>query len=102
MGSVQKQEASAEVLAAMNGLQTAGLVPKWGSAESGVMARRSVLVGELRQVGVKAPGTENSATRRPAKYSAEATGRGPSAVISVKVAVGRVSPTEMVIKRPFV
>ena len=50
----------------------------------------------LWQVGVKAPGTPNSATVLPAKTSALATGAGPFSVISNKVAAGRRSPTEMV------
>jgi hypothetical protein len=45
------------------------------------------------QVGVKAPGTANSATVLPLKMSSVVTGAGPSAVLVMKVAAGSVSPT---------
>src|SRR3546814_8313334 len=48
------------------------------------------------QVGVKAPGTENSATVRPAKKSSEATCSGPFSVILTKVVLGQRSPFELV------
>ena len=41
----------------------------------------------LWQVGVKAPGTANSTTFLPLKISSVVFGFGPSAVITVKVAV---------------
>src|SRR5690606_16040861 len=44
-----------------------------------------------------APGTENSATRRPLKNSSDATGWGPSAVALVKLVSGTLSPTLIVI-----
>lgn len=52
---LQRQEASSEVMEAMTKLQAAGSVPKWGKALDGTFTRRSVMIGELRQVGVKAP-----------------------------------------------
>ena len=49
----------------------------------------------LLQVGVKAPGTANSATFLPLKMSSVVFGFGPSAVITRNVALGRLSPTLM-------
>jgi len=49
------------------------------------------------QVGVNAPGTENSATLRPAKYSPELICCGPSGVAFTIVTSGSLSPTEIVI-----
>ena len=48
------------------------------------------------QVGVKAPGRANSATFLPPKKSSVVTGLGPSAVASVRVTLGSLSPTLMV------
>ena len=48
------------------------------------------------QVGVKAPGTANSATLRPPKMSEVDLGSGPLGPMATKVASGRVSPTAMV------
>src|ERR1700761_3322881 len=48
------------------------------------------------QVGVKAPGSANSATFLPANSSSVVTGLGPPSCISVKVADGILSPTLMV------
>jgi hypothetical protein len=54
--SLQKLEYSADVLAAMNALQAAGAIPKWGSAAtSGTLSRRNVFMGELKQMGIKSP-----------------------------------------------
>ena len=47
----------------------------------------------LWQVGVNAPGTANSTTFLPLKISSVVFGFGPSPVITVKVALGRRSPT---------
>ena len=50
----------------------------------------------LLQVGVKAPGTANSATFLPLKMSSVVFGLlGPSAVITRNVALGNLSPTLM-------
>src|SRR5512141_425385 len=50
----------------------------------------------LLQVGVKAPGTANSATFLPLKMSSVVLGLlGPSAVITRNVALGSLSPTLM-------
>src|SRR5467141_719125 len=49
----------------------------------------------LWQVGVKAPGTANSTTFLPLKMSSVVMGLGPSAVITVNVALGSLSPTLM-------
>ena len=61
-------------------------------------ARWSLKPGRWRaeQVGVKAPGTANSATFLPAKISSVVIGLGPSAVPAEKVAAGSLSPTLMV------
>src|SRR6185437_8546074 len=48
------------------------------------------------QVGVKAPGRANSATRLPLKNSSVLTGLGPSAVAWVRVTFGSLSPTLIV------
>src|ERR1700754_386272 len=52
------------------------------------------------QVGVKAPGTANRATRLPAKTSSVFTGLGPSAVASDSFTLGSLSPTLMVMAVP--
>src|SRR3546814_20054871 len=44
------------------------------------------------QVGVKAPGTENSATLRPLKKSSELTCSGPASVALTQLVFGRRSP----------
>ena len=49
----------------------------------------------LVQVGVKAPGTANSATFLPLKMSSVVFGLGPSAVMTRNVALGNLSPTLM-------
>ena len=50
----------------------------------------------LLQVGVKAPGTANSATFLPLKISSVVFGLlGPSAVVTRNVALGSLSPTLM-------
>src|SRR6185295_15005129 len=56
----------------------------------------------LLQVGVKAPGTANSTTFLPLKMSSVVFGFGPSAVITVKLALGMRSPTLMVMIEPLV
>ena len=43
------------MLKAMQALAAAGVARKWGAAAAEGFTRRSVLIGELRQVGVKAP-----------------------------------------------
>src|SRR5579859_4635937 len=52
------------------------------------------------QVGVNAPGSANSATFLPPKNSSVVTGLGPSAVARVRVTLGSLSPTLMVMD-PF-
>src|SRR5258707_3010295 len=52
------------------------------------------------QVGVKAPGRANSATFLPATNSSVVTGFGPSAVASVRVTLGSLSPT-LIVMGPF-
>lgn len=66
---LQKLEFSADILAVMNDLNKAGAVPKWGrespeahsddsssnSGLTGPTARRNVFMGELKQMGIKAP-----------------------------------------------
>src|SRR5258708_2196150 len=47
----------------------------------------------LWQVGVNAPGTANSTTFLPLKSSSVVIGFGPSAVITVNVPLGTLSPT---------
>ena len=49
----------------------------------------------FEQVGVKAPGTANSATFLPLKISSVVFGLGPSAVMTRNVVVGSLSPTLM-------
>lgn len=39
----------------MNELKECGSVPKWGMALDGTFSRRSVMMGELKRVGVKVP-----------------------------------------------
>src|SRR5688572_19314056 len=53
----------------------------------------------LLQVGVNAPGTANSTTFLPLKISSVVFGLGPSPVITVKVAVGTLSPTLIAMDR---
>src|SRR5262245_45865412 len=53
-------------------------------------------------VGVNAPGTENSTTLRPLKYSSALIFCGPSFVASVSVPEGILSPTLMVMIRSSV
>jgi 3-phenylpropionate/trans-cinnamate dioxygenase ferredoxin reductase component len=52
------------------------------------------------QVGVKAPGIAKSTTLRPANSASLVTSRGPSSVISAKLAGGRRSPTDRVMACP--
>ena len=52
---VQKQEVSGDVLATVEKLANAGALKKWGAALSDLPERRSVMLGELRLVGVKQP-----------------------------------------------
>jgi succinylarginine dihydrolase len=52
---VQKQEVSSRVLEALEGLQKENAIAKWGKALDGTFTRRSVMIGELRNVGVKQP-----------------------------------------------
>lgn len=66
---MQKLEFSADILAAMNDLKAAAVIPKWGSespeaaaaaddgssSSYGPTSRRNVFVGELRQMGIKNP-----------------------------------------------
>src|ERR1044072_2479615 len=47
------------------------------------------------QVGVKAPGTEKSAMRRPLKYSSDSMASGPSSVALTSLVFGRRAPTEI-------
>ena len=51
------------------------------------------------QVGVNAPGTENSATFLPLKYSPDWTFSGPSGVALTSVTSGLRSPLEIVIAK---
>ena len=55
----------------------------------------------LWQVGVKAPGTANSTTFLPLNISSVVFGFGPSAVITVNVALGTRSPTLMAMMLPL-
>lgn len=56
LAKVQKQEESADVLKAMEGLKEGGIATKWGKAMDTCGSRRSVAMGELKLVGVKDPG----------------------------------------------
>lgn len=53
---MQKQEESADILKAMEGLKEAGVAQKWGKAMDACGSRRPVAMGELKLVGVKDPG----------------------------------------------
>src|SRR6185437_13264252 len=59
------------------------------------MLLRKLGMCRLVQVGVKAPGTANSATFLPLNTSSVVFGLGPSDVITRKVALGSLSPTLM-------
>lgn len=61
---MQKQEESADVLKAMEGLKEAGVAAKWGKAMDACGSRRSVAMGELKLVGVKDPGMIAMASTR--------------------------------------
>ncbi|PSC72294.1 hypothetical protein C2E20_4561 [Micractinium conductrix] len=50
-----KQEVSADVLKAVSALADAGELKKWGAALADMQERRSLMMGELRMVGVKQP-----------------------------------------------
>ena len=39
----------------MEDLKKAGAIPLWGSALNGSLERRNVFLGELKQMGIKAP-----------------------------------------------
>ncbi len=52
---VQKQEASADILTAMNALKEGGVTQKWGAALQEPFQRRNVFMGELKRVGVLNP-----------------------------------------------
>eukprot|EP00891_Asterochloris_glomerata_P002802 jgi/Astpho2/2802/e_gw1.00050.156.1_t len=49
-----KTEFSGEIVTAMEGLKAAGALKKWGKGLEG-LERRNVFMGELRNVGIKAP-----------------------------------------------
>lgn len=51
----QKLEFSADVKSTYEALKAAGELPKWGAALEMVPARRNILPGELRQMGIKQP-----------------------------------------------
>jgi hypothetical protein len=51
----QKQEESKAVLESVQALAAAGALKKWGAALEDLPQRSSVMVGELRMVGVKQP-----------------------------------------------
>lgn len=51
----EKMEFAKDVAVALKDLGAAGALPKWGSASNPPLQRRSILLGELRQVGIKAP-----------------------------------------------
>ena len=51
----QKQEASADILQAMNALKEGGATQKWGAALQEPFQRRNVFMGELKRVGVLNP-----------------------------------------------
>src|SRR5579875_303698 len=76
------------------------LTPVTATASTPFFLKASTLLRKLGrcrllQVGVKAPGTANSATLRPLKTSSVVLGFGPSAVITRKVALGTLSQTLM-------
>lgn len=50
-----KQEISMEVSGLCQKLQSAGALPKWGTAAEDLASRRSIQLGELRMVGIKSP-----------------------------------------------
>ena len=52
---LQKQEASGEILQAMNALKEGGVTQKWGAALQEPFQRRNVFMGELKRVGVLNP-----------------------------------------------
>ena len=52
---MQKQEASADILTAMNALKEGGVTQKWGAALQEPFQRRNVFMGELKRVGVLNP-----------------------------------------------
>jgi hypothetical protein len=51
----QKLEFSADVKAAFDALSAAGALPKWGAGTEVLPARRPIMTGELRQMGIKNP-----------------------------------------------
>lgn len=53
--AIEKLDFSADVKAAMEALHTNGAAKKWGSGAEKLIPRRNVFVGELRQMGIKAP-----------------------------------------------
>eukprot|EP00197_Chlamydomonas_leiostraca_P008890 CAMPEP_0202868502 /NCGR_PEP_ID=MMETSP1391-20130828/10913_1 /ASSEMBLY_ACC=CAM_ASM_000867 /TAXON_ID=1034604 /ORGANISM="Chlamydomonas leiostraca, Strain SAG 11-49" /LENGTH=335 /DNA_ID=CAMNT_0049548681 /DNA_START=69 /DNA_END=1076 /DNA_ORIENTATION=- len=52
----QKFEFSGDVLAAYQAAKAGGALAKWGAWTEAPLARRTVMQGELRQVGIKQPG----------------------------------------------
>lgn len=82
----QKQEASADILQAMNALKEGGATPKWGAALQEPFQRRNVFMGELKRAGVLNPqaigiaSTSAAPSQGPVRGWPHAAHLGPAAV----------------------
>lgn len=78
----EKREASGEVMEVFQNLSAAGGLPKWGIAAADLPSRRSVALGELRLVGVKAPeGIAKVSVRNDAAFLMSVVGTSSVAAV---------------------